>query len=112
MADQVGCQPDVVYYDTMGWETRQRAGRYYTRSRRAGGPTVREDNGIGQAAEPVALLDEREQEEQEAARTDDRDRRAQIEASDDLGDALCRAADALAQAALLAAGSHQHDRGA
>ena len=95
----------------MGWETRQGGGRYYTRSRREGGRIVREYIGIGRAAELAVLLGEREREERKAARAEGRERRAQIEAADYLTDALCRGADALAQAALLAAGYHQHDRG-
>ena len=96
----------------MGWETRQRGGRYYTHSRRAGGRVVREYLGTGRIAELAALLDEWEREEREAARREDRERRAQIEAADTLIDTLCRGTDALARAALLAAGYHQHDRGA
>ena len=96
----------------MGWETRQRGGRYYTRSRREGGRIVREYIGTGRVAELAALLDEREREEREAARAEDREWRAQIEAADYLIDTLCRGADVLARATLLAAGYHQHDRGA
>ena len=96
----------------MGWETRQRGGRYYTRSRREGGRIVREYIGTGRVAELVAMLDEREREEREAARAEDRERRAQIEATDDLIDALCRGVGTLARATLLAAGYPQHDRGA
>ena len=66
----------------MGWETRQRGRRYYTRARRAGGLIVREYIGTGRAAELVALLGEREREELDAARAEDRERRAKTEAAD------------------------------
>lgn len=42
----------------MSWETRQRGGRYYTRSRRIEGRILREYIGTGPLAEAIATLDE------------------------------------------------------
>ena len=94
----------------MGWETRQRGGRYYTRSRRAGGRVVREDIGIGPTAELAALLDERVREEREAAAAAWRAERARLEALDEPVTELCALTDALAAAVLLLSGCHQHKR--
>ncbi len=42
---------------TMAWESRQRGGRYYTRSRRVNGKVVREYLGCGKLAEIMAEFD-------------------------------------------------------
>lgn len=95
----------------MGWETRQRGGRYYTRSRRVGGRVVREYVGAGRVAELAAMFDAAERREREAVR----DSLRQAQASDtpafaalaDLGTVL----DGLAAAFLIGAGYHRHHRG-
>jgi len=95
----------------VGWETRQRGGRYYTRSRKVNGRVVREYVGAGRVAELAAMLDAEERRERTAAR----DRARQAEARDgpafatlaDLGQVL----DGLAAAFLIDAGYHRHKRG-
>ncbi len=94
----------------MGWETRLRGGRYYTRSRRRGGRVVREYVGAGPAAELVALLDAQEREEREAAAAAWQAERRRLEDLDAPVAELCAVTDALATAALLLAGCHQHKR--
>jgi len=91
----------------MTWETRNGGGRYYTRSRRAGGRVVREYIGTGPAAEMAAAADaarraQREQERRAWNRT-----KKEIEASEDaleqLGEAIC--------GLLGGAGFYRHHRG-
>ena len=95
----------------MGWETRARGGRYYTRSRKVNGRVVREYVGTGPLAELVAAGDAAERAERAeaaAALGAERERLAPAEAA---LTALDGAAEALARAALSAAGFHQHHRG-
>ncbi len=94
----------------MGWETRQRGTRYYTRSRRVGGRVVREYVGTGLLGRLAADLDAEERADQaqrRAAVQRERERLAPLEAQTE---ALCAAADELTGAALLLAGYHQHHR--
>ena len=92
----------------MGWETRPRGGRYYTRSKKIGGRVVREYVGTGYVAERIAQMDAEEREEREqvqAALKAERDRiRAQGKAVMD----YCRNVDEVLTEALLAAGYHNH----
>ncbi len=94
----------------MGWETRERGGRYYYRSRWANGRPVKEYVGTGRVAELAALLDAREREEREAAAAAWQAERERLEALDAPVAQLCTVTDALAMAALLLAGCHQHKR--
>lgn len=95
----------------MAWETRQRGGRYYTRSRKVGGRVQREYLGSGPSAEALAALDAIDREEREAAA---RRQRAERERDAEAFAVLARlndAAEAVARAALVAAGYRQHRRG-
>jgi hypothetical protein len=96
----------------MGWESRHGRGRYYTRSRKVNGHVVREYVGTGLVAELASLHDaearaqrlaERERLQQDAARW--------ASATTPLKE-LSQLLDGLAAAALIAAGYHQHHRGA
>ena len=96
----------------MGWETRQRGGRYYTRSRKIGGQVVREYIGTGPLAELIAARDAEgrvERTAEAAALRAERDRLGPAEVALAELDAF---AELLAQAALVAAGYRRHHRGA
>ncbi len=95
----------------MGWESRARGGRYYTRSRKVAGRVVREYVGTGPIAELMAEMDAMERTRRTAGREAmraEQERSASIEAS---VDALCETADLMAWTALVLAGYHQHKRG-
>ena len=92
----------------MGWETRERGGRYYYRSVRVGGKVRKEYLGVGEVAEALARSDEtmRRVRELERGRW-----RAEVERLENLTDAarqLDDAAEVLARAHLVAAGYHEH----
>ena len=95
----------------MAWERRERGGAYYTRSRKVNGRVIREYVGGGTLGEIAARMDalERLRREEEAALW--REERERLEALDGLTEEVCEAAEVLAQAALVAAGYHQHKRG-
>ena len=92
----------------MGWD---KGGRYYTRSRRENGRVVREYVGGGTIGQLAAELDAIEHEEREAERAAARAEREEISALDTPLDELDGLAELLVNAALLAAGYHQHNRG-
>jgi hypothetical protein len=91
----------------MGWETRQRGGAYYTRSRWVDGRVVREYVGGGEIGRLAAQHDELErlQREQDAARR--REEREGLERSADFLGELEEAAKVLVRAELLASGCHK-----
>lgn len=92
----------------MSWETRQRGGRYYTRTRRVNGRCVREYLGCGVEGALSAQADTEDREAREQAR---RAHQEALQAFDSAGedlDHLDASAD-LAEALLLsAAGFHEH----
>ncbi len=92
----------------MGWETRQRGGAYYTRSRWVDGKVVREYVGGGVIGRLAARQDELErlQREQEAARR--KAERESLERSAGFLGELEDAAEVLVRAELLASGCHKH----
>ncbi len=95
----------------MAWESRERGGLYYTRSRRVNGKVVREYVGGGVLGELVARMDatdRRRREEEKAAWREERER---LEGLVELVDELCQDVETLAQAAFLAAGFRRHKRG-
>src|SRR3954464_690236 len=96
----------------MGWETRRGQGRYYTRSRKVNGRIIREYMGTGLVAELTAQQDAEERAQRLAER-----QRLQREAAQWVSAAapltqLSQLLDGLTAAALIAAGYHQHHRGA
>jgi hypothetical protein len=95
----------------MTWETRERGGRYYTRSKKVNGRVVREYIGTGRVAELVAQMDALERRKRRLDALDLRDEKAELADLDARLDELDDLAELLARAALLAAGFHQHKRG-
>lgn len=95
----------------MGWETRQRGGRYYTRSRRVNGRVEREYVGSGVVGELAAELDaiDREHRLQQAAQR--REHQQESIDDDNLLKALERITEGIGRGTLLLAGYHQHNRG-
>ncbi|WP_169973115.1 hypothetical protein [Tautonia rosea] len=94
----------------MGWKTINRS-RYYYRSRRENGRVRTEYVGSGQAAELIATLDLSDREERQAEREAERAEREAAEREErELADWFGRV-EAVAEAALIAAGFHRHNRG-
>jgi hypothetical protein len=95
----------------MGWEKRDRGGRYYTRSKKVGDRLIREYVGTGPLAEIVAQTDALERHQHEEKAKAWREERETLEALDRSVEELYEAAEILARAALVAAGYRQHNRG-
>ena len=95
----------------MSWEGRARGGRYYTRTRRAGGRRVREYVGGGWAGDLAAAEDAMHREARERAWADRRTERERLAELDAPVEALDAQAETLYRAALVLAGYRQHDRG-
>jgi hypothetical protein len=66
----------------MSWETRERGGRYYTRSRRVNGKIEREYIGTGFLAEMASELDRLDREHREWERIERQLARSEAEASE------------------------------
>jgi hypothetical protein len=96
----------------VAWETRQRGGRYYTRSRRSsaklGGRVLREYVGSGPFAELVAEADRVARAEREAQAMRDRWEREKLEALIAPALELSEAAEILTEAHLIAGGFRRH----
>ena len=95
----------------MGWETRQRGDRYYTRSRRVNGRVVREYVGTGLAAELAAAEDATRRRQRAAEVAALRAAHAQIEAPAAALGEFDTLLDGLVAALLVGAGYHRHHRG-
>ena len=92
----------------MAWETRQRGGLYYTRSRRENGRVVREYVGGGIVGELAAAMDAERRAQREAQRQTweaEQERLAALEAPLVALNAACRD---LTRRYLEDAGFHQH----
>jgi hypothetical protein len=95
----------------MGWESRDRGGSYYTRSRKVNGRVIREYVGGGVIGEITALEDAQARREREERARLDREERERVETLTRSVEELCEEAEMLARAALIAAGYRRHDRG-
>ncbi len=82
----------------MGWESRARGGRYYTRSRKVAGRVAREYVGTGPIAELMAEMDAVERSRRMAEREALRAEREQTISVDASVGALCEAADLMVSA--------------
>src|SRR5919112_522536 len=96
----------------MGWETRRGAGRYYARSRKVNGRVVREYVGTGLVAELAAQQDAEARAEKLAEREQLQHEVTRWTATSAPLTQLSQLLDGLTPAALIAAGYHQHHRGA
>jgi hypothetical protein len=92
----------------MGWEK----GKYYTRSRKVNGRVVREYVGAGELGELAARVDALEREKRLLVRLEVVQTRLTHDKVAANLKVLAGHARLLARAALLAAGYHQHARGA
>jgi hypothetical protein len=93
------------------WESRERGGLYYMRSRKEGGQVVREYVGGGVLGEIAALEDEYERRRRQEEAAFWKEKRESLEELAAPVDELCEAAEILARAVLLAAGFRRHNRG-
>ena len=91
----------------MGWETRQRGGRYYTRSRRENGRIVREYVGGGFVGELAALTDATRRAERQAKISARRAAQEELATLDAEVEDACEVVQALMDGTLTAAGYHK-----
>jgi hypothetical protein len=95
----------------MAWETKGTC-RYYTRSKRVGRRVVRESFGKGPEAHLAAALDARRRQEREMRWAARHREWCRWQTGAAPLQQLIAVSDLLVRAALLAAGFHQHERGA
>ena len=95
----------------MGWETRERGGRYYVQKRRVGGKVVSEYRGSGPLAELVAALDNAERAEKREARQQARQAWEAVCEEDTAIALFCADVEATFRQEMQAAGYHRPKRG-
>ncbi len=95
----------------MAWETRQRGGRYYTRSKKVHGRVIREYVGTGLVGQLAAAADERERAQRQAQQAAWQADQERIESAIAPLEEFCDVVETLARASLLLAGYHRHHRG-
>ena len=95
----------------MAWETRERGGRYYTRSVREGGRVRREYIGTGATAALIAAHDERAREARMLIRAAERTERDGVERAAAEFTEFDTLIESVARLALIAAGYQRHHRG-
>ena len=86
--------------------------RYFFRKQKVRGRVVRRSLGRGPEAQLAAALDAQKQREREAEWDRRRRERGRWDAKTETVQRLIEVSDLLVRAALLAAGFHQHERGA
>jgi hypothetical protein len=92
----------------VGWESRERGGPYYTRSRREGGRVVREYVGGGLAGRLASESDRIERERREAEKRQYRQELERLRSLLAPVLKLSEAAEVLTRAELIASGYHRH----
>jgi hypothetical protein len=92
----------------MPWETRERGGLYYTRSRRDGERVVREYIGGGELGRIVSKGDAMRRAALEAKRKREREELERLKTADAEVEELYTMVDTLMSAALVAAGYRNH----
>ncbi len=92
----------------MAWETRERGGLYYTRSRREGGRVVREYVGGGLAGLLASEADRIERERREVQNCRHRQELERLRRLCAPVDVLSEVAEVLTRAEFIAAGYHRH----
>ena len=93
------------------WESRQRGGLYYTRSRKEEGRVVREYVGGGVLGQLAALRDDRDRCQRAEQAAGWKEMQDELDALEAPIDELTAASDLLICAAFLASGYRQHNRG-
>ena len=95
----------------MAWETRQRGGRYYTRSKKINGRVIREYVGTGLVGELAAAADARARAEREAGKAAWRAECERIESALTPVEEFYDVVEIFARGSLILAGYHRHHRG-